>query len=116
MWEARMFRILRVIVFGVSMYAFATASKGQQPTEETSLVGDKCGCGKQTTKEGSAVCWDDPPCHCLQQRWLNLPGPNDIYICLTHGPDDTCAEYVQEYWLGAPTAAFGPLPQLCTES
>ena len=59
------------------------------------------------TSSATAV---SPPCSCLQEVLIDLPGPNDLYIALTKFLD--CGETGQEdLWFGEPTNSS--LPQIC---
>ncbi|MCI0332313.1 MAG: hypothetical protein L0228_03685 [Planctomycetes bacterium] len=50
-----------------------------------------------------------PPCHCVQELWLDYPGPNDLYVCLTF-ISAPCQQGEEELWYGLP---YGQLPQSC---
>jgi hypothetical protein len=53
---------------------------------------------------------DDLPCSCLQELWVDNPGPYDLYIALNHVT--SCNEQPQEVlWYGWPSNST--LPQQC---
>jgi hypothetical protein len=87
--------------------AFFFVAIGSRPTVNATLnaAEEDCGCTAQSKGERLQL-W---PIHCLQQKWINYPGPFDMYICLTFYED--CYETgVEELWYGA--ASTG-LPQIC---
>ena len=62
-----------------------------------------------TVNSASAV---SPPCSCLQEIWVDYPGPDDLYIALTKQLD--CSQVgEEELWFGQPTNSV--LPQICDE-
>src|SRR5215204_3335841 len=53
---------------------------------------------------------DALPCSCLQELWVDYPGPYDLYIALNHVT--SCNEVAEEVlWYGWPSNAT--LPQYC---
>ncbi len=53
---------------------------------------------------------DGPPCSCLQELWIDYPGPFDLYISLTKLID--CNDEPEEgLWYGTPYNSA--LPQIC---
>ena len=53
-----------------------------------------------------------PPCSCLQELWVDYPGPYDLYFSLNH--IDSCNDIGDEgLWYGSPTNMT--LPQHCSE-
>jgi hypothetical protein len=60
-----------------------------------------------TVNSASAV---SPPCSCLQEIWVDYPGPYDLYIALSKEYD--CSEVGEEgLWYGSPSNLT--LPQIC---
>jgi hypothetical protein len=58
-----------------------------------------------------ACAADAVPCSCLQELWIDYPGPNDIYLSLDHFT--SCNDEAQEgLWYGCPS--YSTLPQLCS--
>ena len=90
-----------MLVLAVSSPAFGDRpSQNAKTGEEANDVGDGT----------DLVPYSGPPCCCLQQKWIDNPGPFDVYICLTYyGP--TCTNPVEEQWFGQPTNPN--LPQIC---
>jgi hypothetical protein len=55
---------------------------------------------------------DGPPCSCLQELWVDYPGPNDLYITLDKITD--CSDEPEEdLWYGTPYNST--LPQVCED-
>jgi hypothetical protein len=52
-----------------------------------------------------------PECFCLQQKYLDYPGNNDLYLSLYY-LEDCEEEPVEEYWYGQQSSST--LPQVCT--
>jgi hypothetical protein len=53
-----------------------------------------------------------PPCACLQELWVNYPGPFDLYIALVKQID--CNDEPEEaLWYGTPY--YSTLPQICED-
>ena len=53
---------------------------------------------------------DPVPCSCLQELWIDYPGPNDLYLSLNH--ITSCDDEGQEgLWYGVSSPAG--LPQIC---
>src|SRR5262249_22164464 len=51
-----------------------------------------------------------PPCSCLQELWVDYPGPYDLYFSLDHL--DSCdGEGEEGLWYGIPSNSA--LPQIC---
>ena len=58
-----------------------------------------------------ACAADALPCSCLQELWIDYPGPNDLYISLDHFT--SCNDEAEEgLWYGCPSNST--LPQLCS--
>jgi hypothetical protein len=55
---------------------------------------------------------DSPPCSCLQERWVDYPGPNDLYITLNK-INDCSDEPEEDLWYGTPYNSS--LPQVCED-
>lgn len=56
---------------------------------------------------------DQVPCSCLQELWVDYPGPYDLYFSLNH--ITSCSDEGQEgLWYGAPTNFS--FPQDCEEN
>jgi hypothetical protein len=57
------------------------------------------------------ACGADPvPCSCLQELWVDYPGPNDLYFSLNH--ITSCDDEGQEgLWYGVSSPAG--LPEIC---
>jgi hypothetical protein len=53
-----------------------------------------------------------PPCSCLQEEWVDYPGPFDLYIALNKQID--CSDEPEEaLWYGTPYNST--LPQICED-
>jgi hypothetical protein len=61
--------------------------------------------------QSKLACGADPvPCSCLQEMWVDYPGPNDLYFSLNH--ITSCDDEGEEgLWYGV--ASNAGLPQIC---
>jgi hypothetical protein len=61
--------------------------------------------------QSQSTCADPVPCTCLQELWVDYPGPYDLYFSLDHmtSCDDAGEEGI---WYGAPSNSS--LPQICS--
>src|SRR4029078_3210684 len=58
----------------------------------------------------SPACADPVPCSCLQEMWVDYPGPFDLYFSLDH--ITSCNDEGEEgLWYGI--ASNSTLPQIC---
>lgn len=54
-----------------------------------------------------------PPCSCLQELWIDYPGPYDLYFALTK--QTSCNDAGEEdLWYGSPSNST--LPQICANN
>jgi len=106
----------RLTFVAIQLIAFflSTAVTGQEPTPQAQTAPET---GFRASDNAAATppqARATAPCHCLVRKLFNLPGPNDIYYCLSYDTgvcdDDTAFE---ESWYGAPSF---PLPQDCLAS
>jgi hypothetical protein len=95
--------VLRRIVLAMSLSAILTLSVSGQESSSQSQ-GDSNNCGDKCKEPVTCPCKATAPCHCLVQRIMNLPGPNDLYYALTYDTEDcNDDEAIEEYWYGVPT-------------
>jgi hypothetical protein len=60
--------------------------------------------------QSQLACADDVPCSCLQELWVDYPGPYDLYFSLNH--ITSCNDGGEEgLWYGY--ASNSTLPQIC---
>jgi hypothetical protein len=59
-----------------------------------------------------AAVGDGPPCSCLQELWVDYPGPFDLYITLNK-PISCSDEPEEGLWYGTPYNST--LPQICED-
>jgi hypothetical protein len=59
------------------------------------------------------ACADPVPCSCLQEKWVDYPGPYDLYFSLDH--ITSCDDVGEEgLWFGF--ASNSTLPQICGDN
>jgi hypothetical protein len=85
------------------------AANEQQPTQNQEA-------GPQTPKDckchDAKDCYQLLPCYCLQQLWMDYPGPFDLYICRLYS--ESCDEEpTDELWFGMPKNSLRP--QVCLD-
>jgi hypothetical protein len=63
--------------------------------------------------QSKLACADPVPCTCLQELWVDYPGPYDLYFSLDHmiSCDDVGEEGI---WYGSPSNST--LPQICADN
>jgi hypothetical protein len=92
------------LLLAIAFFFFAV---GSRPTVNATInvPDDDCGC-TAAPQEHRLQLW---PIHCLQEKWMDYPGPFDMYISLTYY--ESChGDAEEELWYGA--ASTG-LPQIC---